>query len=323
MPRPAALRRGERAATIPRRWRESRAGPGAPPERGPAGRGGEGARRRGGERGAGPARRPQRKLPRSVTRTRWGRPGQAQSPHPGEGADGQSPGGSAPPHGGAHGGRGLHLPAGSHRPRAGSPRSLRQPPPPPRTEPETLLLPPARGSQPLLTGGCPPPPQVSRVRVARRRTAPRREGGSGRRRGRPWDVSALNGDREPEPDTQEPGGGGARPSRPPRAPFRARPAHAPRRRHPGALAAPPRPARSTAGAVVSAGGQAPRPSRRPGDRCGTAERGAPRIPLANRAGVRRPPVRPPAPRVAWAAGGSKGAAAARVPCFFESCFTPI
>lgn len=151
----------------------------APPEPCEERRGGEGAGRRGRERGAGPARRPRRKLPRSVTRTGRGEAWAGPAPSPRRGGRERGPRGSAPPHRGAHGGRGLHLPAGSHRPRATGPRSLQQqrtPLPPPRTEPETLLLPPARGSQPRLTGGRPPPPpplpQVSQVRVA-----PQRRGG--------------------------------------------------------------------------------------------------------------------------------------------------
>lgn len=185
---------------------------GCPPERGPAGRGREGAGRRGRARGAGPARRPRRKLPRSVTRTGSGEAWAGPSPPTplrgqGKGARGLSPASQGRPW------RPRPPPPGRQPPpargRAGPGRAPLQqrppPPPPPRTEPETLLLPPAHGSQPLLTGGRPPPPQVSRVRVAPRAAAGRREREPPRP---PRGRLRAKWRREPETDTQDEGGGG-------------------------------------------------------------------------------------------------------------------
>lgn len=184
---------------------------GCPPERGPAGRGREGAGRRGRARGAGPARRPRRKLPRSVTRTGSGEAWAGPSPPTplrgqGKGARGLSPASQGRPW------RPRPPPPGRQPPpargRAGpgrAPLQQRPPPPPPRTEPETLLLPPAHGSQPLLTGGRPPPPQVSRVRVAPRAAAGRREREPPRP---PRGRLRAKWRREPETDTQDEGGGG-------------------------------------------------------------------------------------------------------------------
>lgn len=193
---------------------------GCPPERGPAGRGrGREARQGEGGRPRTPAAKEAAALSHSH---RAGEAWAGPAPSTRRGGRERGPGGSAPPHRGAHGGRGLHLPAGSHRPRAAEPRSLQQRPPPPRTEPETLLLPPARGSQPLLTGGRPPPPppQVSRVRVAPRAAAGRREREPPRP---PRGRLRAKWRREPETDTQE---RGRRASAAGHAPFRARPAHA-------------------------------------------------------------------------------------------------
>lgn len=80
VPRPAAVTPGNGVRARPARVR-----------------GGEGAGTRG---GSGAQARTPRKPPRSVTRSERQRPGQAQGRERG-------PGGSAPPHRGAHGGRGL------------------------------------------------------------------------------------------------------------------------------------------------------------------------------------------------------------------------
>lgn len=215
VPRPAALRRGERAAIIPRRRKESGAGPGA--RRSEGLRGGEGAGRRGRERGAGPARRPRRKLPRSVTRTGRGRPGQAQRPQPGEGAGKGGPG--AQPRL-----TGAPMAAAASTSRQAATARARPSRAPSNSGRRRL----ARSRKP---SSCPPPaarslssPGAARHRRRHRwaesgwRPAPRRGGGSGSRRGRPGDVSALNGDGSPKPTHRRGGGGPAPPATPPSAP---------------------------------------------------------------------------------------------------------